>query len=666
MFLLHSPKMASRRRFNEITREDETTEKEGTATEVPLESDDDDGESGAESFLTDDELAYQEGLDPAEDSDSEKDEEPGTSTAEQIGEPTASPEKASSSGEHKPSRSQSHSRTRSRSPLRERGVSTSRSRTRSRSPGQGCSVSRGWGRKRCPIRKWPKRCGPVTSWKTESDPDSCPSSIKFIPARPPGHQLNSNGTYTPLDLFKLFFSNDTAKTLCQNTNRQASKNNESKKYTWTDINVQEFFKYVGLTFFFALVKLNTIHDYWKRNTIFSVPFPANIMPRDRYRVISWNIHMSDPEKDAENDKKKGAPDYDRLFRLRPLMDTIKNACKAFYHPRQNLSVDEKVAATRTQVGLKRYMKGKQTKCGFKLFVLADSSNGYTFDFSVYTGKTLFSTGAGLAYDSVMALVKPAHLGSGFNLYVDNFYTSPKLFKDLLSLNIGACGSYRDNRNDCQGSISNDPRGSIRWIRDGPLLFVKWMDTREVTICSTIHSAYSGCTVNRRVKTPEGQWAVKSIPCPTPVVDYNKYMEGFDLSDQVIHYYSVHHKSMRWYGTLFYHFLDIAATNSYLLHKEICREKQEEPMTHRAFLEELTAQLCGVSVVIPPAKAQSSHLPVAICTQQDISRRASYGRKTCIHCRQTRKVGQSTPWKCKQCDVALCLIADRNCFEAWHS
>lgn len=517
-------------------------------------------------------------------SDSEKDEEPGTSTAEQIGEPTASPEKASSSGEHKPSRSQSHSRTRSRSPLRERGVSTSRSRTRSRSPGQGCSVSRGWGRKRCPIRKWPKRCGPVTSWKTESDPDSCPSSIKFIPARPPGHQLNSNGTYTPLDLFKLFFSNDTAKTLCQNTNRQASKNNESKKYTWTDINVQEFFKYVGLTFFFALVKLNTIHDYWKRNTIFSVPFPANIMPRDRYRVISWNIHMSDPEKDAENDKKKGAPDYDRLFRLRPLMDTIKNACKAFYHPRQNLSVDEKVAATRTQVGLKRYMKGKQTKCGFKLFVLADSSNGYTFDFSVYTGKTLFSTGAGLAYDSVMALVKPAHLGSGFNLYVDNFYTSPKLFKDLLSLNIGACGSYRDNRNDCQGSISNDPRGSIRWIRDGPLLFVKWMDTREVTICSTIHSAYSGCTVNRRVKTPEGQWAVKSIPCPTPVVDYNKYMEGFDLSDQVIHYYSVHHKSMRWYGTLFYHFLDIAATNSYLLHKEICREKQEEPMTHRAFLE----------------------------------------------------------------------------------
>ena len=35
------------------------------ALEAILESDDD-GESGAESFLTDDELAYQEGLDSAE------------------------------------------------------------------------------------------------------------------------------------------------------------------------------------------------------------------------------------------------------------------------------------------------------------------------------------------------------------------------------------------------------------------------------------------------------------------------------------------------------------------------------------------------------------------------------------------------------------------------
>lgn len=79
-----------------------------------------------------------------------------------------------------------------------------------------------------------------------------------------------------------------------------------------------------------------------------------------------------------------------------------------------------------------------------------------------------------------------------------------------------------------------------------------------------------------------------------------------MSDRLIQHYSVHRKSMCWYWTLFFHFLDIAATNSFLLHKELCREKQKEPVTHRVFLEELTAQLCGVTVTVPPARAQSGH------------------------------------------------------------
>ncbi|TDH12535.1 hypothetical protein EPR50_G00047400 [Perca flavescens] len=343
---------------------------------------------------------------------------------------------------------------------------------------------------------------------------------------------------------------------------------------------------------------------------------ANIMTRDRYQVISWNIHMSDPEEDVENDRKKGTPDHDRLFRLKLLLDTIKNACLAYYHPRQNLAIDERMVATKAHTGMTQHMKAKPIRWGFKLFVLADSSNGYTVDFTVYTGKSQFVSGVGLAYDSVMSLMNKEYLGSGFHLYVDNFYTSSKLFKDLFSLNVGACGTYRGNRKDFPHTDSNAlkknaPRGSIRWIREGPLVFVKWMDTREVSICSTIHPAFSGNTVKRRVKTRGSEWTTKCIPCPTPIGEYNRHMGGVDMSNQLIQYYSVHHKSMRWYRTLFFHFLDIAATNSYLLHKELCREKKEEPMSHRDFLQELTAQLCGVTVKTPPGQTHSSHVPVAI-------------------------------------------------------
>ena len=84
-----------------------------------------------------------------------------------------------------------------------------------------------------------------------------------------------------------------------------------------------------------------------------------------------------------------------------------------------------------------------------------------------------------------------------------------------------------------------------------------------------------------------------------------------MSDYLIQYCFVHHKRMRWYQTLFFHFLDIAATNSLLLHRELCRERQEVPMTHRAFLDELAAQLCGVTIVVPPSKGTEWPLTLEI-------------------------------------------------------
>ncbi|XP_034023560.1 piggyBac transposable element-derived protein 4-like [Thalassophryne amazonica] len=366
-------------------------------------------------------------------------------------------------------------------------------------------------------------------------------------------------------------------------------------------------------------------------------------------------------------QKKGTPQHDKLFCLRPLLDTLTTACKAHYHPRQNISINERMVTTKVYTGMTQFMKAKPTKWGFKLFVLADSMNGYTIDFAVYTGKSQFASGVGLAYDSVMSLIKPAFLGHGYHLYVDSFYTSPKLFKDLFAMKIGACGTYREHQKECPRTQNNtltkkDPRGTIRWIRDGPLVFVKWMDIREVAVCSTIHPAFTGETVARRFKDQDGQWVSENVLCPNPVTQYNKNMGGVDLSHQLIQYYTVHHKTMHWYRTLFYHFLDIAATNAYILHKEYYQDKAKK---HREFLEELAAQLCGVSVAVPPSKAPGQHVPVPIAAQSDQKKRASYGRRGCVQCRKIREKEQSTPWKCKVCDVALCVIADRNCFEVWH-
>ncbi|KAF4086475.1 hypothetical protein AMELA_G00106810 [Ameiurus melas] len=489
-----------------------------------------------------------------------------------------------------------------------------------------------------------------TSWKTERDADEAPAALRFQPARSPGVQPSSADTNTPLDLFKRFFAPDVVNTLCRNTNKMATKNaTRGCKYKWTDVTTEEFYRYIGLVLYMAAVKLDRVCDYWRQNSIFSFAYPATVMARDRYRTISWNVHLSNPDKDQESDG---------LFLVKPLMDVIRLACKAFYHPRRSLVVDE-----RTKV--------KPTKCGFRLFTLTDSSNGYIVDFVAYTGNEWYYTGRGLSYDAVTSLVNRSFLGSGYHVFMDDFYTSPKLFRDLHSQSFGACGTYREHRKGCPRATSNaltekSGRGAIRWIRDGPVVFVKWMDTDEVSVCSTIHAAFTGDTIKCKVKGKNRTWTTATFSCPSPVWQYREHTEAVDSSDQLTRYYTTQHKTLKWYRKMFLHFLDIATFNAYVLHKELALQRQEVVSSHKAFTEELIAQLCGGMPRTPPVEPEScDHVPVRL-SDSDVGTVASSGRRSCVLCRKTLgRKSSSTPWKCKACGVPLCLQLTRNCFQLWH-
>ncbi|XP_008415172.1 piggyBac transposable element-derived protein 4-like [Poecilia reticulata] len=503
-------------------------------------------------------------------------------------------------------------------------------------------------------------------WKTEKEPDHMPRPpLHFFPKRKPGVQpplSYSKSNPSPSELFKMYFDQTTIKILCVNTNKNAARHLAAgKKCKWTDIKEGEMYQYIGLTLYMGILKRPQLKDFWKTTTIFQVLYPPKVMPRDRFINITANIHMSDPVADAVNDSKKGTPEYDCLHRLRPLYNSVQVACKAVYQPQQHLSVDERMVATKAKIRLKQYMKRKPTKWGIKLFVLSDNT-GYTIDFQIYTGKASEPSGKGMSFDAVMSLIKKAYLGSGYQIYGDNFYTSPALFSHLYELGFGACGTFRSTRIGIPKTTENaltkkSPRGSIRWIREGPLLFVKWMNIREVNLCSTLHTAFSGDTIKKMEKAG-GKLQELEFPVPPAVLDYNRYMGGVDLSDQLIGSYSSRRKSRKWYMTVLHHFIDIAVTNSYLLHKEMCGRLKERALTHQQFFEQLTTELCGVSPTVQ--KTSYDHLPVAIVEGATGSKKTTEGRRRCRICKR------STPFMCEACKLPLCVIVDRNCHKVYHS
>ena len=83
--------------------------------------------------------------------------------------------------------------------------------------------------------------------------------------------------------------------------------------------------------------------------------------------------------------------------------------------------------------MKQYMPKKPTKRGFKVWVRADATTGYTCQFEVYTGRRQDSEPEIDLGGNVVKRLSTQLSGKGYHLYCDNFFTSIPLFEDLVKM-----------------------------------------------------------------------------------------------------------------------------------------------------------------------------------------------------------------------------------------
>ena len=241
-----------------------------------------------------------------------------------------------------------------------------------------------------------------------------------------------------------------------------------------------------------------------------------------------------------------------------------------YQPSRNISIDERMVRNKRRYSFRQYIKDNPTNWGMKIWVLAESTTGYTYDYEVYTGRSNVKSVNGLGYDVVMKLCQSFY-GQGFRLFIDNFYTSGFLLNNLLNKKVLGCGAIKTTRRGfpvClkKEKIIKGQRGDIRYVREGNLGYLQLVDNKVVSFASTMHSNLpkkSSGICQRRTNVNRVFRRI-IVHQPELVQDYNSYMGGVDKSDLLIGNYNTLWPTVKYWKTLFYHFLDIARVNSYIL------------------------------------------------------------------------------------------------------
>ncbi|XP_028418086.1 piggyBac transposable element-derived protein 4-like [Dendronephthya gigantea] len=417
-----------------------------------------------------------------------------------------------------------------------------------------------------------------------------------------------------------------------------------------------------------------VEKYWSTKTLYHGLWARKMLSRMRYKALMAFLHVVDPTNETPGDK---------LRKVDEFLASFKQRCKVLYQPYQNIAVDERMVKSKHISGIKQCMKNKPTKWGIKLWVLADSSNGYTVDFNVYIGKSKHETPSshGLGYDVVMKLVQP-YLGQGYHVYFDNFFSSPKLVQDLFSLGTPSSGTCRVDREGFPISMKNAKewarkrmRGSMRWERESNVLTLQWVDNKTVSLVTSIDSANEKVVATRRTKK-KGVFSEISVNKPYAFHRYNQYMNGVDRSDQMLAYNNVSRKCYKWWKTLFFHLIDMAVVNGYLLFQEHRKSNPGKKALDRSsgysvvdFREELIRQICGLAEYdVPPVNEKVRPVPPddLFCTVHLI-RSIRDVRRTCVVCYQAGRGQKRVKTYCSapQCNRYMHVAGEFDCFNEWH-
>ena len=475
----------------------------------------------------------------------------------------------------------------------------------------------------------------------------------------PGYRRGGEGVPGVTEVFDLYWTPETLRRIVVETNRYAREGSgiASDSRTkggprWKDVTVSELRAWLGVCILMGVKRLPAVRHYWLRGEGFIYcNLISSVMSLARWSELLRCLHLVDNQEVVRD---VGSPRFDRIAKTRWVIENFVEVSKEIYNLEREITVDECVIPYKGQYCfIRQFMKDKPVRFGIKCWVLASSKSRFVSNIEVYFGEGTGMGWHGLGYHVVMRLV--AGLERRWHcLVVDNLFASVNLFHELMCLGYWATGTVRRASKNLPTGLYRETkdleRGSmvIRTHNHRQMGVVSWQDKCLVTLLSTAASPWEpGLSVLRRVPGMRGQLVVPASPI---LLQYQEYMRGVDVGDQIRANYSSQLRSHKWWHKLFFFILDQSVVNSYVVYSSAMETVGLKVPTHMQFNIALGKQLVAQwlterprTAACPPPRQRRPAKPVHSHWKSALRRKCvECGQRGCWYC-----PGCGNQWMCRQ-------------------
>ena len=515
---------------------------------------------------------------------------------------------------------------------------------------------------------------------------------------------HTHGEVRPVDVFTWFLPDRVVEHAVKATREHVDRHNAGNARPVDHIPAAEIRAWVGITIRMGLTRLGA--DDWFK--IMKDPTAAIAMTPSRWWELKRFIKFTAPDDESN----------DALAKVKPFLGAFKEQCEAGYNPRREVSIDEMMLLFKGRHSGTTVMRNKPIPRGFKIWALCDAHTGYLYAFQEYLENVnlvepVARSGALLGnYSETVSVVvhlcrtlrEPYH-----HVDADNYFVSenaaialaeqrmPHYITGTTKVNVIPKETRErikvsEKTGTQSAKAKKDFAGTYRWISkevpelaspdakarlsDG-LTIGGFFDSSPVY---TTSSCLRADIFTRRVvkvartkdvkrKGPSDAAFERTTVVPAPIHFYNRFMAGVDRHDQRRSYYPSHLKGVRWWHSFFYWYIDAAMANAHIVHSEIMREQNKEPLSAPVFRDMVSLGLIGN---FTSNRRRQKRMTKGVASLPEIRHvgvgadhfpRKHEGKpRVCMWCAATMDTRpHRTKFECIQCNVPLCI----DCFRPFH-